>query len=83
MRRAYEEVVDFIAAGARPDEVVAFRPSEATRQRVADLLRREKTSGLTAAETSELAHCLLLEHLMRLARARARRYLARDSTPGD
>ena len=27
--KAYEEIVDFIAAGTTPQNVVAFRPSEA------------------------------------------------------
>lgn len=76
LTRAYEEVVDFIAAGATSDHVAAFRPSEATRQRVADLLRREKAATLTAEERSELEHYLQLEHLMRLAKARARQHLA-------
>jgi hypothetical protein len=77
LTRAYEEVIDFIAAGATPDHVVAFRPSEVTRQRVAELIRREKITGLTPDETSELEHYAQLEHLMRLAKARARRHLAR------
>jgi hypothetical protein len=74
--RAYEEVIDFIAAGTTPDNVVAFHPSEATKQRVADLIRREKTTGLTLDERSELEHYMQLEHLMRLAKARARKYLS-------
>ncbi len=74
--RAYEEVIDFIAAGTRPSSVVAFRPSEATKRRVADLIEREKIDGLTVEEKSELETYLQLEHLMRLAKARARRYVA-------
>jgi len=31
--RAYEEFIDFIAAGPSSRKVIAFRPSEATRQR--------------------------------------------------
>lgn len=72
---AYEEFVDFIAAGTTPAGVIAFRPSEATKEHVADLIRREKTTGLTPAETSELDNYLRIEHLMRLAKARARHYL--------
>jgi hypothetical protein len=34
--RAYDEMTDFIAAGTRPQDLVAFRPSEATKQRVDD-----------------------------------------------
>jgi O-succinylbenzoate synthase len=73
--RVYEEVVDFIAAGPSPGKVVAFRPSEAARRRVADLIRREKAEGLPAEEASELEHYLQLEHLMRLAKARAKQHL--------
>ncbi|HEY3242228.1 MAG TPA: hypothetical protein VGM03_02665 [Phycisphaerae bacterium] len=75
MVRAYEEIIDFIAAGATPDRVAEFQASDAVRERVADLIRREKTSGLSAAETTELSEYLQLEHIMRLAKARARRYL--------
>lgn len=73
--RAYEEIVDFIAAGASPQNVVAFRPSETAKQRVMDLIDREKTASLSPEEKSELDHYLQLEHLMRLAKARARRYV--------
>jgi hypothetical protein len=76
--RAYEEVIDFIAAGSSPAGVIAFQPSQPARERVADLLAREKQAGLTTDEQSELDHYLQLEHLMRLAKARARRYAAHD-----
>jgi hypothetical protein len=71
MIRAYEEIVDFIAAGTTPAMVAHFEASAATKQRVADLVRREKTSDLSADELSELEHFLKLEHVMRLAKARA------------
>ena len=74
--KAYEEVVDFIAAGTSPQDVVAFRPSEAASLRVADLVTREKADSLTPQETSELNHYMQIEHLMRLAKARARQHLA-------
>lgn len=76
MQRAYEEVIDFIAGGTTPRNVVTFRPSEASKERVAELLQRKKTSGLSAEENSELEHYLQLEHLMRLAKARAQHHLA-------
>jgi hypothetical protein len=73
--QAYEEIIDFIAAGTNPKEVVAFRPSEAAKARVADLIQREKTTGLSSEETNELSHYMQLEHIMRLAKARARLHL--------
>jgi len=75
---AYEEIVDFIA-GTSPGGVASFRPSDAARARVADLLRRQRDSALPADESSELNHYLLLEHVMRLAKARARHHLDRAS----
>lgn len=78
MLRAYEEIVDFIAAGTSPGGLVRFQPSEASKTRVADLMHREKTSGLSAEETEELNHYMQLEHLMRLAKARAHQYLSHE-----
>lgn len=76
--RAYEEVIDFIARGSNPREIANFRPSASVRSRVLDLLEREKAASLTPEESSELQHYLELEHLMRLAKARARQHLAHD-----
>ncbi len=72
--KAYDEVIDFIAA-ANPGKVIAFRPSEATKQRVSDLIYREKTVGLSPEEKAELDHYMWLEHVMRMAKIRARRLL--------
>jgi hypothetical protein len=74
--RAYEEVIDFLAAGTTSHSIAAFSPSEETKQRVADLIHRERTTGLTSDEASELDHYMQLEHLMRLAKARARKHLS-------
>jgi GTP-dependent phosphoenolpyruvate carboxykinase len=74
MTRAYEEIVEFIAAGTTPDRVAKFEASQETKDRVAALIHREKTTGLTPEETSELNHYLELEHVMRLAKARARSF---------
>ncbi len=74
MTKAYDEIVDFIAAGTTPDAVARFEPSQKTRDYVADLIHKEKTASLTAEESSELDHFMKLEHLMRLAKARARAF---------
>lgn len=76
--RAYEEVIEFIAAGTRPSSLIAFQPSDTVKERVADLIQREKTTGLSPDEKSELEHYMQLEHLMRLAKARARQYVGSD-----
>ncbi|MEO8074331.1 MAG: hypothetical protein ABI891_03320 [Acidobacteriota bacterium] len=76
--KAYEEVIDFIAAGTTPQDVIDFRPSASAQARVEDLLEREKEAELLSAEKSELNHYLQIEHLMRLAKARARDFLPNE-----
>jgi hypothetical protein len=74
---AYDEFVDFIAGGSTPQAVIDFRASEGAKERVADLIRRQKTESLSPDETAELNQFLQIEHLMRLAKARARQRLQR------
>jgi hypothetical protein len=71
MLKVYEEIIEFIAAGSSPRDVSTFKPSVECRNRIADLLRREKTGELSGEEQDELDHYLQIEHLMRLAKARA------------
>lgn len=72
--KSYEEIIDFIAAGTTPEAVVAFRPSEVVRQRVADLVERSGDGNISAEEQSELDDYLQLEHIMIMAKARAREF---------
>lgn len=65
--KAYEEVAEFIAS-VNPAKVLAFRPSNETKQRVSSLIEREKTVGLSGKEKSELDYYMQLEHLMRTAK---------------
>jgi hypothetical protein len=74
---AYDEFVDFIAGGSTPQAVIDFRPSDRTTARVADLIHRQKTASLSPDETAELDKYLYIEHIMRLAKARARQHLQR------
>lgn len=71
---ALDEIVEFIAAQS-PDKVIAFKASDATKSRVYDLVFKEKTSHLTEREKAELEYYKVLEHIMRLAKARAHKIL--------
>jgi len=70
----YEEIVEFIAA-SNPERVAEFSVSPTAKERVADLIAREKTVGLSDDETDELDCYVQLEHIMRLAKARASRQI--------
>ena len=72
---SYEEIVDFIAAGTTPEAVVAFRPTKAAIQRVEDLIARSRDGIISSEEQAELDDYLQLEHLLILAKARARQNL--------
>ncbi|HYL73068.1 MAG TPA: hypothetical protein VEU96_02630 [Bryobacteraceae bacterium] len=43
---SYEEIIDFIAAGTTPDAVIAFRPSDETKQHMADLVERSNAGHI-------------------------------------
>ncbi len=75
MLNVFDEVVDFLAAGSTPQEIVSFRPSPEAQARFETLLAGSKAGTLTPEETSEMTHYMEIEHIMRLAKARARKYL--------
>jgi len=72
--KSYQEIIDFIAAGTTPESVIAFRPSDALRRRVEELSERANAGSISNEELSELEDCLQLEHIMVMAKARARQY---------
>ena len=75
--KASEEVASFIAA-ADPVKVLAFKPSNEAKARVSELIEREKTSGISEDERTELDHYMQLEHLMRMAKIYARKYASAE-----
>jgi hypothetical protein len=74
-RQSYDEIVDLFARGASSAEVLAFRPSPETQERVRELLERNADAELTDEEAAELECLGELEHLLQLVRIRAEEYL--------
>lgn len=72
MSKAYEEVLDLLAVGLNRAGGPDFVPSVEAKARVEELLQKEKSEGLLPDETAELNDFLQLEHLLRMAKARAR-----------
>ncbi len=77
MANSYEEIIDFIAGGTTPESVVAFRPSEALQHRMDELIERAREGTIAPEERSEFEDCLQLEHIMAMAKARARQHIQR------
>ncbi len=69
---ARDELVDFLVGHIPPGDLANFQASEQARQRIWDLIAKEKEIGLLPEEKLELDDYLKLEHLLVLAKAKAR-----------
>ncbi len=74
--RHWREVIEFLAAGPRPEAIIAFRPSRAHAERSSELLAKNRESQLSEAEEAELDEMEEINHLMTLLKSEARRHLA-------
>jgi hypothetical protein len=54
-----------------PEEVLALRPSPELKERISELLRKNRQEGLTPEEDAEWQRYETMEHLVRLAKAHA------------
>jgi hypothetical protein len=73
--KVYDEIVDFIAAGTTPESVINFHLSETAQNRLEDLIDGAKNNELTKEDREELEYFLILEHIIRLAKAKAHKYI--------
>ena len=74
---AYIEMIEFIASGTTPETVAGFRPSPQAQLRLTALLAQQQEDSLSTEEQAELDHFMELEHILRMAKARARQILSR------
>lgn len=75
----YQEFIDFLASGPTLEQMVGFKLSEATQERVEDLLDKNRENELTPEEKAELDRYFQYRHIMILLKAGARRAI--DSRP--
>jgi hypothetical protein len=78
MSTAYSEFIDFIIAGHSPASILAFQPSDQAKEKVSELIRKQKAASLSDDEAEELSHFLEIEHIMRLAKAKAQQQLTQS-----
>lgn len=69
---ARDEIVDFLVGQIPTVALAGFQPSPEARQRIWDLVAKEKDAGLLPEEKLELDDYMRLEHLLVLAKAKAR-----------
>ncbi len=73
------EVLETLAALPTPQEVLALRPSPALAERLRALLDKNRTEGLSPDEEREWEGYQYMEHLVRIAKAKALAALKRAS----
>lgn len=65
------EILEFLASLPTPEAVIALRPSKAFQDKISNLLEKNQTMGLTANEEQLWQNYQYLEHIVRMAKARA------------
>ena len=80
MRLVYEDIVDFLASAPSPERILKHKASPKVQARVHELVQRKKHSTLHKEDNDELATFLMLEHIMRLAKAKAAIRLKQESS---
>ncbi len=65
------DVLETLARLPTPDEVLALRPAAAVQSRIEELIDKHRNEGLSSEESNEWEHYQYIEHLVRLAKARA------------
>ena len=67
----YGSFADFIAS-LDPIKVLSYHAPESIQMRLDELLEIQKDTSLSKAEQEELDHFLILEHIVRLSKSKAR-----------
>ncbi|AQG78940.1 hypothetical protein [Spirosoma montaniterrae] len=70
----YATLVDFMLANISPEKVLSFRVSEEVHDYFYSLLDKEKNGTATPDEVETINNFMNVEHIMRLAKAKAKQY---------
>jgi len=69
--KGFADILEFLAGLPEPEKVIELRPSEYLQSRISRLLEKNRSQGLTADEEQEWEQYQYLEHLVRMAKAKA------------
>ena len=72
-----DEVLAFLSRGPQPQEIVAFRPSRGSVERIRELLDKNRQGTLTSEEEAEMDYIQSLNHLFSLIKIHARQHINR------
>ena len=69
--KSVADVLEFLANLPKPEEIIALRPSEDLQNKINELLEKNRREGLSEAEEQIWASYEFIEHLVRIAKAKA------------
>lgn len=75
----FDDLVNFLVEKLPAEEVISFRPSPRAQERFNELSNAVKFGLATPAERAEMEQNIQLEHMMQLAKTRARAKVAAQS----
>jgi hypothetical protein len=70
--RVFDEIIDFIP---QPQQILNYKPSKSTQNRLDDLLEKKRNEQLSDDELHELDQFIMTEHIMRIAKIKAKKNL--------
>jgi hypothetical protein len=74
--QVYRYILNFIASDPTPEQIAAFEPTPAMRERLRLLLARERTNEITSLEKAELDEYERIEHIVVMLKAGNLPYVA-------
>lgn len=75
------DVLETLARLPSPQEILALRPSPALQERISALVAKQRNGGLSADEERDWQKYQYIEHLVRIAKAKAALQLKSSDTP--
>lgn len=74
----FSEVLEFMVTSPSPQDIIAFKPSEALESRLTALLSKKNQDVLSDLEQEELDAFLNLNHFMNMLKIHARKKLTEN-----
>jgi hypothetical protein len=71
-----DSLVNLLTSSPKPEDVLAYKVPTNLQERASLLLEKNRAGALTEAEKEELDQFVFIEHIFRMAKARARIQLA-------
>ena len=73
--RVFDEIIDFITSIPQPQQILNYKSSKSTQNRLDDLLEKKRNEQLSDDELHELDQFIMTEHIMRIAKIKAKKSL--------